>query len=43
MLIERTNGSNIPVGDVGGEVIGLCLLKADKLLYMDLSIFWKQR
>ena len=42
MLIERTDGGNDPVGDVGGKVVGLCLLKADKLLYMDLSIFWKQ-
>ena len=38
MLIERTYDDNKPVGDVGGKVLGLCLLKATKLLYLDLRI-----
>ena len=42
MMIERTYDYNQPFGDIGGRVLGLCLLKADKLLYMRFSIFWKQ-
>jgi len=42
MVVERTNDYEKPFGDIGGRVLGLCLLKADKLLYMDFSIFLKQ-
>jgi len=42
MVIETIGYSNEPFSDIGGRVLGLCLLKADKLLYMRFSIFWKQ-
>ena len=39
MVIELIGYGNEPFGDMGGRVLGLCLLKADKLLYMHFSIF----
>jgi len=38
MVIERIVDAIQPYSDVGGRVIGLCLLKATKLLYLDLRI-----
>jgi len=40
MMIERVHNEDKPFGDIGGKVLGLCLLKADKLLYMNLRIFF---
>jgi len=31
-----------PFGDMGGKILGLGLLKNTKLLYMNLSIIYKQ-
>jgi len=42
MVTEQIREYNEPLGDIGGRVLGLCLLKAEKLLYMGLRISWKQ-
>ena len=41
--IEAIYINNEPFGDMGGKILGLGLLKNTKLLYMNLSIIYKQQ
>jgi len=40
--IERIDINVAPFGDMGGKILGLGLLKNTKLLYMNLSIVYKE-
>ena len=40
--IELIHIHNQPFGDMGAKILGLGLLKNTKLLYMNLSIIYKQ-
>jgi len=40
--IERIGILNKPFGDMGGKILGLGLLENTKLLYMDLSMVYKE-
>jgi len=40
--IERISMNNIPIGDMGGKILGLGLLENTKLLYLTLSMVYKE-
>ena len=40
--IERINIRNKPFGDMGGKILGLGLLENTKLLYMNISMVYKE-
>jgi len=40
--IEEIHIDNIPFGDIGGRILGLGLLENTNLLYMNLSMMYKE-